>query len=200
VYKGDRRKLIKLCMSRGSGDVDEARDLIARGIDIDEQDSDGQTALMIAVVYSRSEIAQELIRAGAALDVQNNKGNNTALSYAVTNNSIEMVQELIRAGAALDVQGNYQGCNTALQLARKYGRTEVATLLREAGVRCPGYERSGWFDSTCKRCGGSKAGRWHDDNGGRGGSAGSVNETNERVQEGKAREGEKDEDPQSGKK
>ena len=77
----------------------------------------------------------------------------------------------------------------------------MTTLLEEAGACCPGYERSGWFDSTCKRCGGSKAGRWHDDSGERGGSAGSVNEADECVGEGKAREGEKEgEDPQSGKK
>ena len=35
-------------------------------------------------------------------------------------------------------------------------------LLREVGARCPGYERSGWFDSTCLMCGGCKAGRWHE--------------------------------------
>ena len=35
-------------------------------------------------------------------------------------------------------------------------------LLREVGARCPGYERSGWFDSTCLMCGGCKAGRLHE--------------------------------------
>ena len=124
----DPHALIKLCRRSGSGDVDEARDLIARGIDIDEQ---------------------ERYR------------NWTALICAVVNNRLEMLQELIRAGAALDLQ-NKDGY-TALQYARQWGSTEMATLLREAGARCPGYERSGWFNSTCKRCWGSKAGRWHDE-------------------------------------
>ena len=126
AYEGDKEALIKVC--QGSGDVDEARDLIARGIDIDELDEYGTTALM----------------------------------WAALNNRLEMVQELIRAGAALDVQNYLQGM-TALQLAQKRGRTEIATFLREVGARCPGYERSGWFNSTCKWCGGSKAGRWHDE-------------------------------------
>ena len=38
VYDGDKLALINLCGYGGSGDVDEARDLIARGINIDEQD------------------------------------------------------------------------------------------------------------------------------------------------------------------
>jgi len=52
---------------------------------------------------------------------------------------------------------------TVLVNARKYGHADITDLLEEAGACCPGYERSGWFDSTCKRCGGSKVGRWHDD-------------------------------------
>ena len=159
VYDGDKRALINLCAYGGSGDVDEARDLIARGIDIDEQDNRGNTALMGATWNKHLEIAQELIRAGAALDLQDRYGR-TALTNAATYNNLETVQELIRAGAALDVQ-NDSG-RTALQITRENGHTKIATLLREAGARCPGYERSGWFDSTCQRCGGSKAGRWHE--------------------------------------
>ena len=161
VFEGDKKALIKVCKSRGSGDLDEARDLIAQGINIDEQDVYGQTALMNAVQLNRLEIVMELIRAGAALDLQNKYGN-TVIMWAVKCNDLEIVQELIRAGAALDVQNYLQGM-TALQTARKYNLPEIATLLREAGARCPGYERSGWFNSTCKRCWGSKAGRWHDE-------------------------------------
>ena len=171
VYDGDKGALIKVCRSQGSGDVDEARDLIAQGINIDEQDNtppwgdssvhtDLSTALMYAAVYNYLEIVQELIRAGAALDLQDSEGR-TTLMDAAWKNRLEIAQELIRAGAALDVQDS-DGRN-ALQLARENGHTKIATLLREAGARCPGYERSGWFVSTCKRCGGSKVGRWHEE-------------------------------------
>ena len=53
---------------------------------------------MHAAMYNMLEIAQELIRAGAALDLQDKYGR-TALMRAAQNNSIEIVQELIRAGA-----------------------------------------------------------------------------------------------------
>ena len=65
VYDGNKWALVKLCGYGGSGDVDEARDLIARGIDIDEQNIYGRTALMRAAQNNSIEIVQELIRAGA---------------------------------------------------------------------------------------------------------------------------------------
>ena len=145
AYEG---ALIKVCMSRVP-DVDEARDLIARGINIDEQ-NDGYTALMCAVDGNHLEIARELIRAGAALDVQDEFDGRTALMWAAMYNKLEIVQELIRAGAALDLQ-NKNG-NTALMDAVRYKSDAIATMLLEAGASCPGYKRSGVFNSKCKFC------------------------------------------------
>ena len=50
AYDGDKQALIKVC-EHGSGDVDEVRKLIARGINVDEQDEDQTTALMWAAVH-----------------------------------------------------------------------------------------------------------------------------------------------------
>ena len=53
---------------------------------------------------------------------------------------------------------------TALQYTEEHDgtyrprSTEIATLRREAGVRCPGYKRSGLFNSKCKFCRESKKG------------------------------------------
>jgi len=135
--------------------VDEARDLIARGINTDEQ-NDGYTALMCAVDGNHLEIARELIRAGAALDVQDEFDGRTALMWAAMYNKLEIVQELIRAGAALDLQ-NKNG-NTALMDAVRYKSDAIATMLLEAGAGCPGYKRSGVFNSKCKFCRESKKG------------------------------------------
>jgi ankyrin repeat protein len=132
TYDGDKEALIRLSGFGGSGDVDEARDLIARGINIDEQNGYRKTALMMAVRYNRVEIAQELIRAGAALDLQDNECE-TALMDAAGSNRLEMVQELIRAGAALDVQDK-RGM-TVLQKARSsdsFMNPEIVALLEEA--------------------------------------------------------------------
>ena len=129
LYDGDKEALIDLCVRGQEGDVDEARDLIARGINIDEQNQlYGKTALMNAAAYDNLEMVQMLLRAGAALDLRTPDGD-TAFLYAVMMNHLEMVQELVRAGAALDMQ--FRG-KTALQKAREWGLAEVATLLEEA--------------------------------------------------------------------
>ena len=148
------------------------------------QDSDGWTALMQAVSFNSFEIVQELVRAGAALDLQNNKGitalmnanrleivqeliragaaldlqdkrGNTALMRAVMNNHLKIVQELIRVGAALDVQD--KNGRTALMISADHeSGGAIAAMLVEAGARCPGYKRSGVFNSKCKFCRESK--------------------------------------------
>ena len=125
----DPYALIKVCRGDESGDVHEARDLIARGINIDEQNEHQGTALMFAVANNHIEIVQELVRAGAALDVQDKWGH-TALMDAAMENRIEISKELVRAGAALDVQGK-KG-KTALQCAQEWVHTDIVAILEEA--------------------------------------------------------------------
>ena len=171
AYQGDKLALFKVCglsVSVCAGkyaDVKKARDLIARGINIDEQNKGfKRTALIWATITNCLEIVQELIRAGAALDLQDKNGY-TALMEAVMNKHPEIVQELIRAGAALDVQDNY-GQTAFFHYQRQLwdGRDKdtssgaIAAMLLEAGARCPGYKRSGVFNSTCKICRKSKKG------------------------------------------
>ena len=132
VYDGDKSALVDPCGCLGSGAVDEARDLIARGINIDEQNDYNTTALMKAAQYNRLEIVQALIRAGAALNLQEKNGN-TALIYAIWNFRPEIAQELIRAGAALNLQENENGY-TALMYAAAYNYLEFAQELIRAGA------------------------------------------------------------------
>ena len=74
VYDGDPLALIEMCEKDGSGDVGEARDLIARGVNIDVRDEEQYTALMAAAGNGHLEIVQDLVRAGAAVDVRNMDG------------------------------------------------------------------------------------------------------------------------------
>jgi hypothetical protein len=54
----DPYALLMLCGFSGSGDVGEARDMIARGINIDEQYEDQGTALMYAAATNHIEIVK----------------------------------------------------------------------------------------------------------------------------------------------
>ena len=67
AYDGDKLALVKLSGAPGLVAVDEARELIARGIDIDVQDEHGRTALVCASTRNHENIVKLLVRAGASL-------------------------------------------------------------------------------------------------------------------------------------
>ena len=54
--------------------------------------------------YPESPESEELVRAGAALDLQDDKGKTALMWAAQRASSTEVVKELVRAGAALDLQ------------------------------------------------------------------------------------------------
>jgi ankyrin repeat protein len=127
----DPYALLKLCEHGGSGDVGEARDLIARGININEQGEGQYTALMLAAWMNRIELVKVLVRADAVLNLQNVDGA-TAVMFAVVQNRIEVVKELVRVGAALDMQNN--DGQTTLMHAAVLNRIEMVKELMRAGA------------------------------------------------------------------
>lgn len=76
--------------------------LIKAGADLNVQDANGKTALMLAVGNNQIDAVKELIKEGAKLNIKDKKGN-TALSLAVINNNIDIVKELINAGSKLNI-------------------------------------------------------------------------------------------------
>ena len=168
VYNGDEEALIDVCGCDGPGDVDEARDLIARGINIDQQCSFNQrTALWCAAFYGRLELVKVLVQAGADVDLPD-MTDSTALIGALQRHAtdvpipcmsletsfafktsiipgamqeliheradidLDIVQELIRAGAALDAEDE-EGY-TARHYAQEKGNDEVVAALDEAAA------------------------------------------------------------------
>eukprot|EP00277_Geminigera_cryophila_P017727 CAMPEP_0179435766 /NCGR_PEP_ID=MMETSP0799-20121207/19825_1 /TAXON_ID=46947 /ORGANISM="Geminigera cryophila, Strain CCMP2564" /LENGTH=202 /DNA_ID=CAMNT_0021215363 /DNA_START=109 /DNA_END=717 /DNA_ORIENTATION=- len=102
------------------------------GTNLDLQDSNGWTALMLASKKGHTTIAAMLIDAGAKLDLQNKDGN-TALIDASKEydwDIVEIVAKLIDAGAQLDLQD--KDGNTALDLVRL---GHVRALLRRKGAK-----------------------------------------------------------------
>jgi len=84
------RNIIELVEDK---DIEEIKNFIAEGGDLNIQDEDGWTALMFAVFYENKEIAKLLIEGGAKLDIQD-KYCWTALDHAESHNNEKMIQLL----------------------------------------------------------------------------------------------------------
>ena len=129
------------------GKADQVRALIwgAPALDL-EHLQDGKPVLSLAAMKGHTEVVQELVRAGAALDLQD-KDQCTALMWASACGYTEVVQELVRAGAALDL--NSKSNRTTLMFAACYGHNEVAHELVRAGAALDLQDRSGHTALIC---------------------------------------------------
>lgn len=98
---------------------------------LDARIGNNETALMRAARYGALNYVDELLAAGASIDVKNADGN-TALWFACFSGNEAVVQRLIDAGADLDNQ-NDNGA-TALIYAASAGKTRMVQLLVNAGA------------------------------------------------------------------
>ncbi|VEH36229.1 ankyrin repeat domain-containing protein [Legionella sainthelensi] len=117
--------------------------LMARGINVNIQDKDGNTALIRAlekVLYKdKSEvgrdIAQQLIAAQAQLDIKDND-ENTPLIIVVKNKDLAMVNDLLEHGACLETLDAHM--KTALFWAAEKGYEDIFDVLLEHGAKVNG--------------------------------------------------------------
>ncbi len=86
-----RRKSKRLIDAIESGDVSQARALLANGVDAKAADADGRIPLHWAALHGTAEIAAALLDAGADLNGVDSKGN-TPLVIAVAKASVPLVR------------------------------------------------------------------------------------------------------------
>lgn len=112
--------------------ADKVRALLAAGADVEARERRyGTTALMVAAVHNRIEVAAALLAAGAAVDGLDNTGQ-TALFHAAMNGNVPMIEVLLRAGAAVNARSEAGG--TALIEAASNGQPEAVRALLAAGA------------------------------------------------------------------
>ncbi len=121
------------------GNLKAVRNLIDAGANVDAQDEQKRTALMLSSKKGYLEIVKALVGAGAALNLQGNErsyGGNTALMYACRNAHLGVVKTLVEAGANLNLQGKERAREeyTALIYATYNGYQEIAKTLIDAGA------------------------------------------------------------------
>ena len=113
------------------GNVNEVKDLIEAGANVNIKNEFGTTILMEATTYDYREIVKMLLRAGADVNVKDVFGN-TALIYAAYIGHTEIVKMLLEGGA--DVNAKDRDGNTALMKAAEEKNTEIVKMLLEDGA------------------------------------------------------------------
>jgi len=113
------KKNVDLSKAASKGQLDEVKQLIKAGADIDTRcnNDHAMTPLMLAAYYNRTEVVRELLKHGANTEVSTPFLRCTPLMLASKNGHLEVVKELLVAGA--DYRRTDRGGKTALELAKK---------------------------------------------------------------------------------
>nr|XP_009941528.1 PREDICTED: M-phase phosphoprotein 8 [Opisthocomus hoazin] len=100
---------------------------------LDEEDSNGMTLLMLAAAGGHDDLLRVLIRKGAKVNGRQKNGT-TALIYAAEKNFLTTVAILLEAGAYVNMQQS--SGETALMKACKRGNSDIVRLMIESGADC----------------------------------------------------------------
>ena len=107
------------------------QEMLKHGVDIDEKDSDGKTALDYAYRRRHHALAGVLLEAGAAFDDKTTKSS-TPLERASSGQGYEpLVKFLLEHGADVNAMSDSGG---ALQCAAKSGNISIVQLLLDSGA------------------------------------------------------------------
>lgn len=134
-----RLPMFDLIDQASSGNLKAVRGLIDTGANVDAQDEQRRTALMLASKKGHLEIVKTLVNAGATLNLQSNEGGyggNTALMYACRHGHLEIMKILIDSGANLNLRGNEWAREgyTALIYSAYNGHQKIVKALIDAGA------------------------------------------------------------------
>ena len=108
--------------------------LLNRGANVNTQDKDGNTPLMMAARKEDEELVSMLVEKGSDVSLMNNEGN-TALCYAAIKGVVNIARRFVKEGRKCKLpidHKNMQGL-TPLLLAAQRGHLEVARVLVKDG-------------------------------------------------------------------
>ena len=113
----ERRDMLRLLLQRGAAAA------------IDNENTHGETALLIAATNGYADAIQELLEHGANTEIRTNGW--SPLNIAAHHGHVDAVRALLKGGAPL---GEPNSAVCALLMAAKKGHDEVALLLLEHGA------------------------------------------------------------------
>ncbi len=95
---------------------------------VDEKDSQGLTALVMATVYGSGNMVEFLLKRGASVDKKDSL-NRTPLMLAAGFGRADVVEALLAGGAAIDAEDDWG--RTALKHAQEHDKTAIVALLEQ---------------------------------------------------------------------
>jgi uncharacterized protein len=134
---------LELHRAAGSGDLAAVAGLIDNGSDLEAADSDGQTALLVAVQRNEIEIAKALMAAGANIDAQAANAD-TPWLLAGASGRTEIIDAMIPLGPDLSIRNRFGG--NALIPACERAHVETIKLLLTTKIDVNHVNNLGW---TC---------------------------------------------------
>ncbi len=125
-----------------NGDMGTLQHILDQKVDINAQDSNNRTALMIATYKQNVEVAKLLMDAGADVNIQDDRLN-TPFLYAGAEGYLDILQLTIQAGADPTILNRYGG--TALIPAAEHGHVEIIKeLLSNTQININHINKLGW--------------------------------------------------------
>ena len=103
-----------LCVAAGKGNIKDAADLIAQGVNVNAHSENGNTPLHYAAAYGRTNAVKFLVRHGANINEKGRAGM-TALHLAAEGNKAETAVALIELDA--DIFATNDAKKTPMQIA-----------------------------------------------------------------------------------
>lgn len=117
-----------LWIAAALGDIDQARQFVAGGADINEPGAGGRTPLQIALANEHSDLAIMLVKRGAAVEGTDREWlNRTPLHVAAANGNAELAKLLMEKGATADATDALE--QTPLHLAASSGNAAIVNML-----------------------------------------------------------------------
>ena len=122
------------------GDIEAVKLFLDEGMDVNAVNQRGQTALIRAAEYQRTDVVTLLLEKGADVEFIGERHQRTALMEAAGSGNCVIIKQLSQKGA--DVNAKDYESNTPLHLACMYGHVEAVRLLIDLGAK-PDIQASG---------------------------------------------------------
>jgi len=123
----------QLFQSALNGDSGEVQKLLENGVNVNNRDQEGRTALMYAAFNGHDKIIETLLKYETDLNLRDNNGR-TALMFAASGSSPNSVKLLLENGAKPNIQDKVEHF-TALMFAAAEGQLENVKLLLQYGAQ-----------------------------------------------------------------